>query len=178
MGRNVLATRFGGPKKIRAYTHCKTICKFTKTSVQDRDGGGVSSIWANYYILQKGIVVLLINLHNTTVVQARVAFNSTWSLRHRHKSHKSYRSHMLNGLRSRAERVRGDREREEYHLTPKDGNIQSQTMLLNGNALNLDSSGNIPTLEPVFVNSLQPIIVAPFSIVFVHIPYVVPPACR
>nr|XP_011457618.1 PREDICTED: heparanase-like protein 3 [Fragaria vesca subsp. vesca] len=154
MGRNVLATRFGGPKKIRAYTHC------AKQS--------------------KGIVVLLINLHNTTVVQARVAFNSTWSLRHRHKSHKSYRSHMkeLNGLRSRAERVRGDREREEYHLTPKDGNIQSQTMLLNGNALNLDSSGNIPTLEPVFVNSSQPIIVAPFSIVFVHIPYVVPPACR
>lgn len=74
--------------------------------------------------------------------------------------------------------MRGDTEREEYHLTPKDGNIQSQTMLLNGNALNLDSSGNIPTLEPVFVNSSQPIIVAPFSIVFVHIPYVVPPACR
>ncbi|XP_061991211.1 heparanase-like protein 3 [Rosa rugosa] len=156
MGRNVLSTRFAGPKKIRAYTHC------AKQS--------------------KGIVVLLINLHNTTIVQAKVAFNSTWSLRHRHKFHKSHRSHMQkkhhSGLRSSTERVRGDTEREEYHLTPKDGNIQSQTMLLNGNALNLDSSGNIPTLEPVFVNSSQPIIVAPFSIVFVHIPYVVPPACR
>ena len=74
--------------------------------------------------------------------------------------------------------MKSDAEREEYHLTPKDGNIQSQTMLFNGNALNVDSSGNIPTLEPVFVNSSQPIIVAPFSIVFVHIPYVTPPACR
>lgn len=82
------------------------------------------------------------------------------------------------GPRSATERVRGETEREEYHLTPKDGNIQSQTMLLNGNALNLDSSGNIPNIEPVFVNSSQPIMVGPFSIVFVHIPYVVPPACR
>ncbi|KAK9947473.1 hypothetical protein M0R45_003097 [Rubus argutus] len=124
MGKNVLSTRFAGPKTIRAYTHC------AKQS--------------------NGIVVLLINLHNTTTVQATVSINSSWTLRHRHKSHKAYRSHMRkkhhDGLRTK--RVIGETEREEYHLTPKDGNIQSQTMLLNGNALNLDSSGNIPNIEP------------------------------
>ncbi|KAJ9163032.1 hypothetical protein P3X46_022754 [Hevea brasiliensis] len=47
--------------------------------------------------------------------------------------------------------------REDYHLTAKDGNLQIQTMLLNGNIL-------------------TPIMVAPFSVVFAHFPYVVP-AC-
>ena len=148
MGRNVLATSFSGPKKIRAYAHC------AKQS--------------------KGITVLLINLHNTTAIEARVAFNATWTLRHKHKSHKLHRSHVAK-LRQGLE---SSTEREEYHLTAKDGNIQSQTMLLNGNALHVDSSGTIPSLNPVYVNASEPIVVGPSSIVFAHIPYVVPPACR
>ncbi|KAM0969291.1 hypothetical protein COP2_017951 [Malus domestica] len=148
MGRNVLATSFSGPKKIRAYAHC------AKQS--------------------KGITVLLINLHNTTAIEARVAFNATWTLRHKHKSHKLHRSHVAK-LRQGLE---SSTEREEYHLTAKDGKIQSQTMLLNGNALRVDSSGTIPSLNPVYVNASEPIVVGPSSIVFAHIPYVVPPACR
>jgi heparanase len=68
--------------------------------------------------------------------------------------------------------------REEYHLTPKDGNIQSQTMLLNNKILAIDSSSNVPKLEPIEVEAAQPITVAPYSIVFVHIPYFYAPACR
>lgn len=67
--------------------------------------------------------------------------------------------------------------REEYHLTAKDGNLQSQDMLLNGNILSLDSEGNIPTLEPMDVDGSLAIAVAPFSIVFVHIPHFHAPAC-
>lgn len=73
---------------------------------------------------------------------------------------------------------KGETAREEYHLTAKDGNLHSQTMLLNGKILNVNSSGNIPNLEPSYVNSSEPIVVGPFSIVFAHIPYVGPPACR
>lgn len=69
-------------------------------------------------------------------------------------------------------------EREEYHLTAKDGNLHSQTMLLNGNILTVNASGDIPPLEPLNVNSSSPITIAPFSIVFVHMPSVVFPACR
>ena len=68
--------------------------------------------------------------------------------------------------------------REEYHLTPKNRNLSSQTVLLNGNVLTVNSSGIIPPLEPIHVNLTDPITVAPFSIVFAHIPTIHVPACR
>lgn len=67
--------------------------------------------------------------------------------------------------------------REEYHLTPMDGNIRSRTVLLNGKALTVNSSGIIPSLQPVRVNSSELITVAPYSIVFVSMPNVSIPAC-
>ncbi|KAK0571158.1 hypothetical protein LWI29_011910 [Acer saccharum] len=145
MGRNVLSTSFSGTKKIRAYAHC------AKQS--------------------KGITLLLINLDNSTTVQANVKFNNTSSLRHKHKAHKKHLIELPQGS------VNGN-SREEYHLTAKDGNIHSQTMLLNGNILSVTSSGDIPPLEPLLVNSTEAITVAPFSIVFVHMPYIDLPACR
>uniref|UniRef100_A0A0D9VBV8 Uncharacterized protein n=1 Tax=Leersia perrieri TaxID=77586 RepID=A0A0D9VBV8_9ORYZ len=42
--------------------------------------------------------------------------------------------------------------------TPKDGNLQSQVMLLNGKALVTDANGGIPRLKPVKVDApMQPI---------------------
>ena len=67
--------------------------------------------------------------------------------------------------------------RDEYHLTPKDGNLRSQVMLLNGKALATDAAGNIPTLEAVSVDAAQPIAVAPYSIVFARISHFNAPAC-
>lgn len=67
--------------------------------------------------------------------------------------------------------------REEYHLTAKDGNLHSQTMMLNGNELTLTPSGDIPALEPLLVSSSKVISVAPYSIVFTHIPYLTLNAC-
>ena len=67
--------------------------------------------------------------------------------------------------------------REEYHLTPMDRNIRSRTVLLNGKALTVDSSGIIPSLQPVRVNSSELITVAPYSIVFVSMPNVSISAC-
>lgn len=56
--------------------------------------------------------------------------------------------------------------REEYHLTPKDGNIQSDVLLLNGTPLKLTSSLDIPVMKPKLVDPTLPISVAPQSIVF------------
>ncbi|KAI4335644.1 hypothetical protein L6164_014276 [Bauhinia variegata] len=114
----------------------------------------------------KGITLLLLNLDSSITVEAEVSFNNTVSYRHRKSE--------LGKLRYR--RV-SERVREEYHLTAKDGNVHSQVMLLNGNILAVDSAGDIPALEPLYINSSKPISVAPFSIVFVHIPDVVLPAC-
>lgn len=65
--------------------------------------------------------------------------------------------------------------REEYHLTAE--YLQSQTMLLNGEALQVSSSGDIPSLKPLLKDSGAPIVVAPLSIAFVHMPYIDIPAC-
>lgn len=72
----------------------------------------------------------------------------------------------------------GEGTREEYHLTAKDGDLHSQTMLLNGKILAVNSTGDIPPLEPIYVNESDPIAVAPFSIVFAQIPYINFPACN
>lgn len=145
MGNNVLSTSFLGTKKIRAYAHC------AKHS--------------------KGFTVLLINLDNSTTIQAKLAFNSTWSSPHKLRSQNKHVIHL-------PQYYKGEIARQEYHLTAKDGNLHSQTMLLNGNPLNVNSSGDIPPLEPLYANSSNPIKVDPFSIVFVHIPDVILPACR
>ncbi|KAK9079506.1 hypothetical protein SSX86_001178 [Deinandra increscens subsp. villosa] len=67
--------------------------------------------------------------------------------------------------------------REEYHLTAKDGNLNSHILLLNGKELGVNSTGNIPSLEPIEVSLSDPITVAPYSIVFVHIPRIHIQAC-
>ncbi|XP_024024267.1 heparanase-like protein 3 [Morus notabilis] len=153
MGRNALSTSFSGTKKIRAYAHC------AKQS--------------------KGITVLLINLDNSTTVLGKVAFNGTWSLEQKQTHHHRHHHHHHHRSRTSIPRsLKSETAREEYHLSAKDGDLHSRTMLLNGNILSIDSSSNIPTLQPVYINSSKPIVVRPFSIVFAHIPYVVVPACQ
>ncbi|XP_027331645.1 heparanase-like protein 1 [Abrus precatorius] len=67
--------------------------------------------------------------------------------------------------------------REEYHLTPKDHHLRSQTMLLNGIPLKLTNDGEIPTLDPVHTNVHSPIYIAPLSIAFIVFPNFDAPAC-
>ncbi|GMQ07293.1 hypothetical protein CsSME_00051546 [Camellia sinensis var. sinensis] len=148
MGRKALLTSFSGTKKIRSYAHC------AKHS--------------------QGITLLMINLDNSTTVETKLAFNRTRTLRHKHKSH----SHKTKPIQLLQGKKKSRMTREEYHLTAKDGNLHSQVMLLNGNVLTVNSSGHIPPLEPQYVNSLEPITVAPFSILFAHFPNVVLHACR
>ncbi|MBA0722553.1 hypothetical protein Golax_003216, partial [Gossypium laxum] len=111
MGRNVLSTSFDGTKKIRSYTHC------AKQS--------------------EGIVVLFINLDKSTTVQAKLAFNSPMTLRHNHES-RTLRIQRMSSKKMVIElpqMVDAEIRREEYHLRAEDGNLQSRTMLLNGNIL-------------------------------------------
>lgn len=149
MGRKVLATRFSGTKKLRAYTHC------AKKS--------------------NGITMLLINLDNSTTVQIKPSFNNTSS--QQSKQGFLYQRSKLMQLTPEDD-IDKRKTRKEYHLTAKDGDLHSQTMLLNGSPLTLTPSGDIPSLVPVNVKLSEPISVAPYSIVFVHLPNVVLPACK
>ncbi|XP_077211030.1 heparanase-like protein 1 [Tasmannia lanceolata] len=67
--------------------------------------------------------------------------------------------------------------REEYHLTPKDGNLESTTMLLNGFPLELTECGGIPDLNPMLLDASVPLNMAPLSISFVTLKDFKAPAC-
>ncbi|XP_068642893.1 heparanase-like protein 3 [Aristolochia californica] len=118
----------------------------------------------------EGITLLLINLDGNNTVHVDVATHSAMrrvsNHRHRHTRKSGIKKSGSIGIR------------KEYHLTAKDGNIGSQTMLLNGNILAPTPDGEMPSFDPIKVNSSESIVVAPFSIVFTHIPDMDFPACR
>lgn len=117
--------------------------------------------------MQQGITLLLINLDGYATVQVRVsAENATGP-----GISPSQDSRTKFASVSRGSKI-ANLTREEYHLTPKDGDLHSQIMLLNEKMLTVDSSGVIPPLEPINVSHSDPITIAPFSIVFVQIPYI------
>ncbi|KAL3840531.1 hypothetical protein ACJIZ3_025122 [Penstemon smallii] len=103
----------------------------------------------------KGVSILLINMSNST----------------------SFEVSLLDDMNLYS-RGNGDRNgREEYHLTPKDGNIQSDMLLLNGTPLKLTETFEIPAMNPLLVDDTLPIRVAPDSIVFVTLKGFKAPAC-
>ncbi|XP_030548366.1 heparanase-like protein 3 [Rhodamnia argentea] len=120
-----------------------------------------------------GITLLLINLDGNTTVQVHVSTGNVASnLKQESQTRRTKFAKMSRGSSS------DGNIREEYHLTAKEGNIQSQVMLLNGKVLNTDSSGNIPSLDPIHVSNSDPITVAPFSAVFARIPSTNVTACQ
>ncbi|KAF6154989.1 hypothetical protein GIB67_043291 [Kingdonia uniflora] len=77
------------------------------------------------------------------------------------------------GRKASAERIM----REEYHLTPMNGNLRSQTMYLNGNPLKLTKDGQIPTFDPILVEVNSLVFVASLSIAFITFPNFEASAC-
>lgn len=126
-----------------------------------------------------GITLLLINLSNDTKVDILVSAypNSTMYKRRPNAQesfiHKIKRFVAWAGIKT--SKVKD--YRMEYHLTPKDGDLHSQTVLLNGADLELTEDGDIPSLDPVMVDSGLPIPVAPLSIAFVSLPGLEISAC-
>ncbi|KAG5225243.1 heparanase protein [Salix suchowensis] len=119
----------------------------------------------------KGITLLLINLDGNTAAM------SMFQLKMYQKWDFGNASTKSKNKFSRGSKLDVN-TREEYHLTALNGDLHSQTVLLNGNILSVNSSGSIPPLEPIQTSQSDPIIVAPFSIVFAHIANSTVPACE
>lgn len=107
------------------------------------------------------MTVVLINMSNSTSFDVSIVDDPNSSPSHQKK--------ISSG---------GHAQREEYHLTPKDGNIQSDVLLLNGTPLKLTGSSDIPELNPTTVDASQPIHVAADSIVFARLQGFNAPACN
>jgi len=129
-----------------------------------------------FHFFQQGITLVLINLDGNTTTEVVVTTKSAfvWSLKHHNHSTAS------NTKFNHVPRTRKTNQftREEYHLTAPSRNLHSRIMLLNGKVLAADQNGNITKLEPIKVDGLGSTRIAPFSIVFAHIPYFHAPACR
>lgn len=131
-------------------------------------------------LLQAGVTLLLINLSNRTefVISVQNSVNMKLHVTENIESE----SHFTRGLKRAVSWV-GNRAsdeslfREEYHLTAKDGNLQSQTMVLNGIPLELTKVGDIPKLDPVRLDVSSPIVTSPLSISFIVFPNFDAPAC-
>lgn len=153
MGRGVLSVNITGPPYVRTYAHC------AKNDT--------------------GITLLLINLSNDTNVDILVSSYPNSTMYKRSLNAKESFIHKIKKFLAWAGSKTSEVKdyRMEYHLTPKDGDLHSQTMLLNGAILELTEDGNIPSLDPVMVDAGLPIPVAPLSIAFVSLPGLDIPAC-
>ncbi|KAL2337318.1 hypothetical protein Fmac_011764 [Flemingia macrophylla] len=107
-----------------------------------------------------GVTVLLINMSNSTTFNISLVDDMN-----------------LNPILETVPRRVQKTMREEYHLTPKDGNIQSDVVLLNGTPLQLTKSLDIPEMKPQLVDASSPIIAKPDSIIFIHTKGFKAPTC-
>ncbi|KAM3314975.1 hypothetical protein ACQJBY_033626 [Aegilops geniculata] len=152
MGNGVLSVDINAPRKLRAYAHCSK--------------------------RHKGITVLLINLSNSTSYNVTLQNDLNVSVErrsgHRRRSGGLRRAVSWLGSKPSSESMK----RDEYHLTAKDGDHQSRTMLLNGVPLELGEDGiSVPALNPVPAAVDSPVHLAPTSIAFVVLPRFEAKAC-
>ncbi|XP_054824806.1 heparanase-like protein 1 [Prosopis cineraria] len=128
----------------------------TKVLSVNHEGSPYLRAYAHCSKNKAGVSVLLINMSNST------SFNVTVNID-------------MNLYPN--QQVFNSEKREEYHLTPKDGNIQNDVVLLNGQVLSLTESKDIPSIEPVLVDPSSPINVAAHSIVFARFNNLNAPVC-
>ncbi|XP_031406238.1 heparanase-like protein 1 [Punica granatum] len=157
MGKGVLTVESNAPSHLRSYAHCSKG--------------------------RAGVTLLLINLNNETNFITRVHNNNVKSLVVEKQPSTEEGTILIRGLKKTVSFV-GTRSskaaplfREEYHLTPKDGYLRSQVMLLNGTPLEVTEDGEIPTLKPAFAHVNSLVSVAPLSMAFIVLPSMYAPAC-
>uniref|UniRef100_A0A0E0C2K3 Heparanase-like protein 1 n=1 Tax=Oryza meridionalis TaxID=40149 RepID=A0A0E0C2K3_9ORYZ len=147
MGKGVISLDTSGSSYLRAYAHC------------GKQKGGVA------------LLMLNLNKNMGFMVSVRNDLNINFREMAGIKRDNSF----VHGLKRTVSWVGskasdGLEKREEYHLTPQDGNPFARTVLLNGAPLQLTGDGDIPSLPPVMVSVNSPIYVAPLSIAFVVFP--------
>ncbi|KAL9227344.1 hypothetical protein vseg_003041 [Gypsophila vaccaria] len=128
-----------------------------------------------------GITVLLINLSNQTSFVVKVEnTNKDLYIASNVAQNESPFMHSLKKTFSWVGSKASDEKlhREEYHLTPKDGSIRSQAVVLNGKPLEISEQGDIPSLEPVLNAVNSPLYISPLSIAFIVFPNFDAPTCK
>ncbi|KAL2326164.1 hypothetical protein Fmac_025222 [Flemingia macrophylla] len=145
-----------GSKDV-SHTFVNGFCKVLSVS---HEGSPFLRAYAHCSKNRPGVTVLLINMSNSTTFNISLVDDMNLNP-------------ILETLPGRVQNTM----REEYHLTPKDGNIQSDVVLLNGTPLQLTKSLDIPEMKPQGVDASSPIIAKPDSIIFIHTNGLKAPTC-
>uniref|UniRef100_A0A1J3FN51 Heparanase-like protein 2 n=1 Tax=Noccaea caerulescens TaxID=107243 RepID=A0A1J3FN51_NOCCA len=152
MGKGVLGVQTNASEYLRAYVHCSKG--------------------------RAGITILLINLSKHTTFTVGVS-NGVKVILHAESMKRKSLSETIKSKVSWVGNKASDGylNRDEYHLSPKDGDLRSKIMLLNGNPLEPTATGDIPNLEPVRHSVQSPVYINPLSISFIVLPTFDAPAC-
>ncbi|KAH0861338.1 hypothetical protein HID58_089599, partial [Brassica napus] len=153
MGKGVLAVQTDGPPQLRVYAHCSKG--------------------------REGVTLLLINLSNQSDFTVSVSNGVNMALNVESKPKKKS---LLDTLKKPFSWIGnkasdGYLNREEYHLTPENGELRSKTMVLNGKPLKPTETGDIPNLEPVIRGVNSPVCVSSLSMSFIVLPSFDASAC-
>ncbi|XP_059644837.1 heparanase-like protein 1 [Cornus florida] len=145
MGKEVLAVNTSSSPYLRSYAHCSKG--------------------------RAGVTLLLINLSNQTKFHITVENSMGINLAIKEDTRHMDRS-FWHGIKKRvawvgSKALDGPIFREEYHLTPNNGNLRSKTVLLNGTPLEISGGGDIPSLNPVLVDISSLLYIPPLSIKFI-----------
>ncbi|CAA0820878.1 Heparanase-like protein 1 [Striga hermonthica] len=140
MGKAVLSVNSNSSRYLRVYAHCAK--------------------------KRPGIAVLLINLSNQTTYNVDVQSDET-KKRTRAKKNNSITGRFKQSVSWVGNKASDELYRAEYQLTPENGNLTSQVMLLNGQPLKLTKNGDIPSLVPSLVKMGSNLTISPLSIKFV-----------
>lgn len=179
MGDGVLSVDSNTSSFLRVYAHCakervRALYPFPHSvSIFIR----TTFVFEQTLIFQSGVVILLINLSNQTTFNAEVESSSNALVQVIKK--KSFVNRIKKSVSWIGNRASDEElSREEYELTPKNGDLTSTTTLLNGEPLQVSERGDVPDLDPAHVETNAPLSIAPFSIKFVVYPNFNSPGCK
>ncbi|XP_031488737.1 heparanase-like protein 2 [Nymphaea colorata] len=156
MGRRVLFTNVTGSAYLRAYAHCS------------KDNAGITMLLINLSNDTEFRIMLQTDANITAPPSENIIIKKKGTFMHGLKKVVAWMGKMAPNPKVR---------RREYHLTPRHGKLRSQSMLLNGELLELTLDGDIPSLSPAFVGANSSISVMPLSIAFVNFPHIDALAC-
>ncbi|CAN7012450.1 unnamed protein product [Brassica rapa subsp. trilocularis] len=152
MGKGVLGVQTNASEYLRTYVHCSKG--------------------------RAGITILLINLSKQTTFTVGVSNGVKVVLQAESTKRRSFLETIKRKVSWVGKKASdGYLNREEYHLSPKDGDLRSKIMMLNGDPLEPTVTGDIPKLEPVRHGVKSPVYINPLSISFIVLPTFDAPAC-
>ncbi|XP_059648796.1 heparanase-like protein 2 [Cornus florida] len=131
----------------------------SKVLSTSHDGSAYLRAYSHCTKSGEDITILLINLSNSTTFEVSVLNDMNLNLFAEKKDYVP------------------QQQREEYHLTPEGGDIQSDVLLLNGTPLKLTNDSDIPKMGPQLADPTTPIRVSPDSFVYATLKGFQAPAC-